>query len=164
MTHSMPTRWLAFVIIAVSSLASARAAHSQQARTRMYASDVAALTVADSALHAAVADHDAERTASFYADSASVLPSGMPVIVGRDGIRRMWSAVFQTPGFTTKSHLVIAQVASAGDLAFTQGSYEATFNGVSGPTTEKGKFLTVWRKSVDGSWKIVSDAFNADAR
>ncbi|MEO8563875.1 MAG: DUF4440 domain-containing protein [bacterium] len=164
MTRPTSTHWLSLFIIAVACLVPARDAHAQNPTTRARASDVTALTVADSALHAAVASHDAERTASYYADSASMLPSGAPLVVGRDGIRRAWNSVFEIPGFRTTSHLVVADVSRAGDLAYTQGSYEATFNGASGPATEKGKFLTVWRKSADGSWKIVSDAFNADAR
>jgi ketosteroid isomerase-like protein len=30
-------------------------------------------------------------------------------------------------------------------------------------TTEKGKYLTVYRKQADGSWKAVEDTFMSDA-
>jgi ketosteroid isomerase-like protein len=36
--------------------------------------------------------------------------------------------------------------------------YIATF----GETTDKGKYVTIWRKQPDGSWKVVEDMFNSD--
>lgn len=29
-------------------------------------------------------------------------------------------------------------------------------------TLDKGKFLTVWKKQADGSWKIIRDMYNSD--
>jgi quercetin dioxygenase-like cupin family protein len=32
-----------------------------------------------------------------------------------------------------------------------------------GGATEKGKYVTAWKKQADGSWKVTEDIFNADA-
>jgi len=54
-------------------------------------------------------------------------------------------------------------VSAAGDLGYTAGAYELTVNDATGkPTTEKGKYVTVWKK-VNGQWMVVRDIFNADA-
>ena len=49
------------------------------------------------------------------------------------------------------------------DLAYVSGSYELTENDASGkPMTDKGKYLEVWKKQANGSWKCVADIFNSD--
>jgi ketosteroid isomerase-like protein len=30
------------------------------------------------------------------------------------------------------------------------------------PVTDNQKYVTVWRKGADGSWKVVADIFNSD--
>jgi ketosteroid isomerase-like protein len=48
-------------------------------------------------------------------------------------------------------------------LAYTSGTTEATFKDASGETASfKGKYLTVWKKQADGSWKVLYDMFNSD--
>jgi hypothetical protein len=49
-------------------------------------------------------------------------------------------------------------VAASGDIGHTVGTYEVTMGGV----TEKGKYVTAWKKQTDGSWKVTDDIFNAD--
>ena len=54
---------------------------------------------------------------------------------------------------------------SSGDLAYSQGTYAVT---ATDPKTkkvimEKGKYVEVYKKQPDGSWKIVEDINNADA-
>ncbi len=51
----------------------------------------------------------------------------------------------------------------AGDLAVETGSYQLTMVPKKGkPTPEKGKYLTVWKRQPDGTWKIVRDIDNTD--
>jgi ketosteroid isomerase-like protein len=38
-----------------------------------------------------------------------------------------------------------------------------TFNDPTGKTvSDKGKYVTVWKKQKDGSWKVLLDVFNTD--
>ena len=48
-------------------------------------------------------------------------------------------------------------VAASGDIGYTSGRYEMSAAG----STEKGKYVTVWRKEGD-AWKVTEDIFNAD--
>jgi ketosteroid isomerase-like protein len=53
--------------------------------------------------------------------------------------------------------------AHSGDLGYTIGAYEMTFNDPTGKTvSDKGKYVTVWKKQKDGSWKVLLDVFNTD--
>jgi ketosteroid isomerase-like protein len=59
-------------------------------------------------------------------------------------------------------HPIAGEVAKSGDLGFTVGN--AVFNGQRGdgaPVTRYSKYLTVWKKQRDGSWKYVVDGGSA---
>ena len=46
---------------------------------------------------------------------------------------------------------------------YTSGTTEMNFKDASGKTNhDKGKYLTVWKKQADGSWKVLYDMFNSD--
>jgi ketosteroid isomerase-like protein len=54
-------------------------------------------------------------------------------------------------------------VAHSADLGYTSGTYENTFKDASGNTaSDKGKYLTVWKKEANGAWKVLYDMFNSD--
>jgi ketosteroid isomerase-like protein len=54
-------------------------------------------------------------------------------------------------------------VAKSGELGYTSGTYQMTFNDPSGkPISDTGKYVTVWKKQSDGGWKVLLDSFNSD--
>ncbi|MBK5291989.1 MAG: SgcJ/EcaC family oxidoreductase [Acidobacteriia bacterium] len=106
---------------------------------------------------------DAAGFVSYYSDDASVLAPNAPVATGAEPIRSTISQLFALPGFslTFKSNKV--EVARGGDLAYSHGAYSMTMNDPKGSLlTDKGKFLTVFRKNAEGKWKVVADMFNTD--
>jgi ketosteroid isomerase-like protein len=56
-------------------------------------------------------------------------------------------------------------VAKSGDLGYSQGAYTMTFTDpkTKKVLTERGKYVTVFKKQADGSWKAVADIDNEDA-
>ena len=52
-----------------------------------------------------------------------------------------------------------------GDMVYTQGTYTMTMTNpkTKKPMTDKGKYLTVYTKQTDGSWKAVADTYNSDS-
>jgi ketosteroid isomerase-like protein len=102
---------------------------------------------------------DPEKFAAFFAEGGSIYPPGMPIVTGGDAIRKTFTGITQTPGFALSWAATKADVAASGDIGHTDGTYELTIGGV----TEKGKFVTAWKKQADGSWKVTDDIFNADA-
>jgi ketosteroid isomerase-like protein len=51
----------------------------------------------------------------------------------------------------------------AGDIAVETGHYEMTLTPKQGKAVnDKGKYVSVWQKQGDGSWKIIRDISNSD--
>jgi ketosteroid isomerase-like protein len=113
----------------------------------------------------AAATRDADRVASFYAEDAIAYPPQEPVAVGRAAAKKVWAAYFADKSFAISWKTTHAEVAKSGDVGYTSGPYEASFQGPDGKrASEKGKYLCVWRKQKDGTWKAVHDMWNSDSK
>ena len=107
--------------------------------------------------------NSAEAFVSFFADGASVYPANAPIQTGREAITAFVTQLMSMPGFSLEWTAKAAEVASSGDLGYTTGSANFTLNDPAGnPVTDTIKYVTVWRKAPDGSWKVVADIFNSD--
>jgi ketosteroid isomerase-like protein len=60
-------------------------------------------------------------------------------------------------GATVSMGDVKVEVARSGDLAYVVGTYA-----FANPALDKGKFVDIWKKQADGSWKAVVAIFNSD--
>ena len=122
-----------------------------------------AISAADAALQSAVAERNLEAIISFYAEDAVMLPTAEPIVVGKPAIRKEWQHILDIPDFQNRSVLTKVDVSSGGDMAYSMGTYLAMMLGEDGqPVTEPGKFLSVWKRQSDGSWRIVADTYNTD--
>ena len=127
--------------------------------------DAKALAKLDDDWSAAAATRDAEKVASFYAENAIAYPPNEPVCVGRASAKKVWASYFAEPSFSISWKTVHSEVTKSGELGFTAGTYEDSFKGPDGKVIhERGKYLCVWKKQSDGSWKAVHDMWNADAK
>lgn len=102
---------------------------------------------------------DAGKFASYYAEDASFYPQGTPLVKSRAAIQDAWKQLSSAPGFTLEWNVKESKIGAAGDIAYTAGSYQLKVQGGG----ENGKYVTVWAKQADGSWKVTDDIFNADA-
>lgn len=94
----------------------------------------------------------------YLADDAVQLPAGLPPIVGREKIRESMSGSSKA---VLKWEPVKAEVAKSGDLGYTWGNYEISWQGEDGKTEMLyGKYLNVWKKQLDGTWKAIVDIGN----
>ena len=100
---------------------------------------------------------DVNRFKSFLATNASMYATGMPVVTGADAIGKMFTEMSSAPGFSLSWAPSKADVSGTGDMGYTAGAYTAVTAGA----TEKGKYVTVWRKQA-GVWMVAEDIFNAD--
>ena len=50
-------------------------------------------------------------------------------------------------------------------MVYSEGTYTMTVTNLKTKKamTDKGKFMTVYTKQADGSWKAVADTFNSDS-
>lgn len=127
--------------------------------------DATALTKLDDDWSAAAATRDADKVASFYAEDANAYPPNEPLAKGRAAARKVWAAYLADASFKISWKTTHAEVAKSGDIGYTVGTYEDSFNGADGmKVSEKGKYLCVWKKQKDGSWKAIQDMWNADSK
>ena len=94
----------------------------------------------------------------YLTDDAVQLPAGLPPFVGREKIRQSMSG---SPKAVLKWEPVKAEVAKSGDFGYTWGNYEVSWQGEDGKTEKLyGKYLNIWKKQPDGTWKAVVDIGN----
>jgi uncharacterized protein (TIGR02246 family) len=127
------------------------------------AQDEAAIRAASAAWSKAATAKDIEMCVSVYAEDAERLPDSAPAIIGKEGIRKEWTALLATPGQGLSWTTEKIEIARSGDLAYETGPYEfKMLDKKNKPMTQKGKFLVAWKKQADGSWKVVADIDNRD--
>jgi len=123
--------------------------------------DEQAIRALDTAWSQAAQARNLDKTVSYYADDASMLPPNMPIAAGKDAIRAVWSQLLAMPGVITFAPSKVV-VAKSGDLAYEVGAFQITVNDAQGkPAISTGKFVVTWQKR-SGQWKVVADIFNDD--
>jgi uncharacterized protein (TIGR02246 family) len=127
------------------------------------AADEAALRDADANWSKAAAAKNAEGFASFFVPDGVLLPPNGAPVSGREAIAKWAGEMTAAPGFAVSWEPTKAEAARSGDLGYTMGTYELTVNDAKGkPVTDRGKYVSVWKKQADGSWKVAADIFNSD--
>jgi ketosteroid isomerase-like protein len=100
----------------------------------------------------------AEAFRLFMADSAIQLPEGELARMGRE---KIYDKMKKNSGYTLKWKPEKAVVARAGDMGYTWGYYVLLVQDSSGTIQRShGKYLNVWEKQADNSWKVVIDIGN----
>ncbi len=98
---------------------------------------------------------------SSLTDDAIFMAEGAPAAEG-EAIQALWEFLLSSPGFNLDWAATSADVAKAGDMGYTIGSYELTTAPDGVPSVTIGKYVTLWKKQADGSWKVAVDCFNSD--
>ena len=89
------------------------------------------------------------------------MPFGAPLAQG-DAIRTTWEGLISMPGFDLEWQATGAEVAASGDIGYTIGTFELTAEQDGTAMLTEGKYVTVWRKQADASWKLQVDSFNSN--
>src|SRR5207302_5231949 len=122
-----------------------------------------ALRDLDAKWSAAAGAKDVDKTVSYYAESAVVMPPNASAATTNESIRSAWKEMLTTPGAAISWKATKVEVAKAGDLAYVSGTYEETMTDASGkPVKDRGKYVEVFKKQADGKWKVVADIWNSD--
>ncbi len=120
--------------------------------------DEKAVRDADEQWSRVAAAKDLDKTVSFYADDAVVLPPNQAAVTTKDGIRHLWKGFFDSlTEINWKTSRV--EMAKSGDMGYLIGTYEMTMKDAS---KDKGKYCEVWKKQADGKWKVSTDMFSSD--
>lgn len=106
---------------------------------------------------------DLDLYVSLYADDAVLLWPGVPMVTGRAAIRKFMQVFFSMPDSSLSFETAQVEMSRAGDFAYTCGTNKVTLVDPSGKKMkDSGKYLTVYRKQSDGTWKVVADMGNSD--
>src|SRR5689334_11340014 len=124
--------------------------------------DIKAVKDLETAWSKDAATKDPDKFASYYADDANVLMPGEPVITGKPAILAAVKPMMADPNFALTFAPVQVEASKGGDFAYARGSYTMTMSDskTKKPVNDKGKYLTVYKKQADGSWKAVADMIN----
>ena len=142
---------MGLIVLGVGTVASAQTADTAPDGVR--AADAAWLKVYSA--------KDLSKSVAFFDDQGSMLSPNDPIATGKVAISKLIAGDFSFGDLTWQVDK--AGVSKSGDLGYTSGSYKFSFKDPSGkPATDKGKYLTVWKKQTDGSWKVLFDMFNTD--
>jgi ketosteroid isomerase-like protein len=122
-----------------------------------------ALLAADAAWMKVYVAKDLDKSVAFFDDEGSMLPPNAPIATGKDALTKLIGSAFAFPDYKLGWHANKVGVARSGELGYTSGTYDFSFKDASGKTiSDKGKYLTVWKKESDGAWKVLLDTFNSD--
>jgi len=127
------------------------------------AAEETALKNADADWSKAAAAQDVDKTVSYYAADALVLPPNGTAITDRVAIRNAWKEMITAPGFSGGWTATKVEVAKSGEIGYVSGTWEFKSNGPDGKaTSDHGKFVEVWKKQSNGPWKCAVDIWNSD--
>jgi ketosteroid isomerase-like protein len=105
----------------------------------------------------AVAAGGGKAFAKWFTDDAVVLNNGQPATLGQRAIaaQAQWDPKTYELTWTPQG----AQMGPSNDMGFTWGHYEGHSKDKNGkPVVISGRYMTVWKKMPDGSWKVAMDA------
>jgi ketosteroid isomerase-like protein len=123
-----------------------------------------AVKTADTLWSKAASAHDFTNLFKYYADDATVLPANEEMLTNKPGVQKYWGDHL-TRNVDVSWTPMYVEAAKSGDLVYDLGSYTMTTNPAKGKgaaVKDHGKYLAVWKKQPDGSWKAEADTWNSD--
>ena len=103
---------------------------------------------------------DLAAIAALHTEDVLYLPPNASAVSGRQGVestaKELLDAGWKNMSFSS------VQFGSDGDLAYHVGTFSIDAPTDEGMATETGKFVDVYKRQADGSWKIHVTIFNSD--
>ena len=118
-----------------------------------------AIRQADIEFAKAAGARDLERFKRFLAADVTTLRPDSPVINGRDAFAERWAPLLSNPALQIHWEPLEARIGPSGDFGYTLGRYEITRTDEKGTrVAATGKYVSIWQKQADGSWKVAHDS------
>ena len=104
---------------------------------------------------------DGAGVAALYTEDAALLPPGEARVDGRAAVEAYWQGAIDA-GLTDIA-LTPVEVEEDGALAYELGAFSLAVPGENDTkATVTGKYIVVWKKGSDGTWRLHRDIWNAD--
>jgi ketosteroid isomerase-like protein len=95
--------------------------------------------------------------ASWFAEDGVTLANGRPPVMGRGAIAAQ--AQWDPKQYQLTWLADGAQMGPSNDMGYTWGHYEGVSKDQHGQSVKtSGRYITIWKKQTDGTWKVVLDA------
>jgi ketosteroid isomerase-like protein len=121
------------------------------------------LRKADAAWLKAYQAKDVRKAAAFYARQGAMLVPNAPPLTGKSRIARFIAKSFTMRDYRIWWRCNKVEVARSGELGYTSGVYRMSFRDESAKMhSDRGKYLMVWKRQRNGSWKVLFDMSNSD--
>ena len=126
--------------------------------------DVAAINALQRQADSAVKSGNPEGYLALVTDDAVLMPPDNPALIGKDAIRPWahgFAQQFTMASYTPTDHELVV----TDRWAFRRASMTWVLRPKAGgeSLTQSGKFLIIYRREPDGTWRIARDIFNLDA-
>ncbi len=103
---------------------------------------------------------DSAALAASYTEDAIIMPPDADMIQGQRGIEEFWNGVIQMGA--KDAVLTTVDLNGSGDFVYEIGKYNFTIQLEDQESMEAiGKYVVVWKKTADGTWKLHVDIWNS---
>jgi len=161
--YGMNAKFDTLILVALLALIHSGCTPTSDSVQDSRAADEEAIRQTDLAWSAAQQTDGLDGVMPFYVDDAILLPPNSPMAIGKEAIREA-SATIDAPGFSVSWKPMKVEVADSGELGYAIGNFEGTGIDPEGnPIPVKGKYVEIWKKQADGSWKVAVDMFSPDS-
>ncbi len=129
------------------------------------AADQKAIRDSEAAWVGEYASKDLDKAVSHYADDATLMAPNMPAMKGKEAIRAGLKEMLSDPNVALNFAPTSVVTSKGGDIAYSEGTYSMTMTNpkTKKPETEKGEYVTVYKKQADNTWKAVEDISTPNA-
>ena len=115
------------------------------------------LLTLDGKFSQAVAKGGGAAFANWFADDGITLNNGKPPVYGHARIAAV--ATWKAQDYQLTWYPEYAQMGPSGDMGYTWGHYDGASKDHNGnPVKTSGRYMTIWKKTPDGKWKVALDA------
>ena len=107
-------------------------------------------------------DHttDVDEELSYFAENAVLIPPNSPPLIGVKAIRPAVEMMVKNKiDLGTPKGPDWIEISESGDLAYDFGKYQITTQTREGPVTEKGYYISLYKK-INGQWKFMGQSFS----
>lgn len=125
--------------------------------------DIAAINDMYKQATLACSNGDVELYLSLFTEDAVVMATEYPALIGEKQLRPAMEGLFSM--FELKLPYKVDKVEVLGDWAFARSSFQYSMTLKEGgeTSTRAGKELDIFKRQVDGSWKIYMESWSYDA-
>lgn len=104
---------------------------------------------------------DSANFTNLYTDDAIILPPNSTMLQGHNAIESYWGSIFRLGKVDVQLKLI--NVFGSGNIAVETGIYDLKIQPETmAPILDHGKYMVIWQKQSDNSWKLKRDMWSSD--